>query len=110
MNYPKSLNNLLQKLSKLEEFLYLVVLFGSYARNEAKRHSDIDLLIVLKEYNEPLHHQIISLVDEAMAEADYDELLSPHIIDLNHYMKMKEYKTDLFQSITEEGDILWKAA
>ncbi len=47
----KILSRIKEKVEKLEG-VERVILYGSYARNEADEHSDINILIVVKEWGD----------------------------------------------------------
>ncbi len=112
MRTSKSLEHFIRAIDslKVKESLYLVLLFGSYARGDERFDSDIDLLIVTKARDAELHDRIIDMVDDAMASTGYEELLSPHVIPLDHYRLLKERETDFYRLLCNEGRELWKAA
>ena len=105
-----ALRYFLNNISGFKDELYCVVLFGSLARNECRPDSDIDLLLVTKKYNSEIHNRLLEMAEKAMELADYEELLAPHVISLEHFEAIKEAKSDFYKIITVEGKELWKAA
>ena len=86
----------------------MVVLFGSYARGDYDKDSDIDILVVAKSHTYKIRDKIIELVDRSMEAVDYKEMLSPIIMDTRHFDKIKKNNTDLFYFLQKEGEILWQ--
>lgn len=110
MKTPKSLKLFMEQLESVKGDLYLIMLFGSHARGEAKRYSDIDLLIVTSSNDKEVHDAIIEIAEEAMASAGYEDLLAPHVISLSHYRDIQNIQTDFYRTLVSEGKELWKAA
>ncbi len=77
----------MKKIERIKELLYsfgdkleAIVLFGSYARGNFHRYSDIDLLVVLR--NAPRHRsEKVELVLEALGE--FSEEVNPLVIGVN---------------------------
>jgi predicted nucleotidyltransferase len=109
MKKPTSLNNFLKAIKPLKRRLRMVALFGSYARGDYDRNSDIDILVVANSHDDKIREKIIELVDESMEATDYEEMLSPIIMDVRHFEKIKNNNTDLFYFLHKEGEILWQA-
>lgn len=107
MEKIKSIKEFLKRIKPFQEGLYLVELFGSYARGDYTPNSDIDLLVVLK--NRKLRGKLLDAVDSAMQAVEYRELLSPVIMDAKHYHKIKNFNSDFYHFIKKEGKTLWKA-
>lgn len=74
-----------------------VFLFGSWARGEARRSSDVDVAI---EYHVPSDRRKIAHVREALEESTI-----PYIVDV---VDMQEASTALVKEIRKDG-IVWKA-
>lgn len=106
--YPKSLREFVDLLQPYHKNLSLISLFGSYARGDWDKDSDIDVLVVSQSNDYKFRDKIYELVDKAMRAVDYDELLSPIIMDLQHYKKIKKRNSDLYYFINKEGKVLWQ--
>lgn len=102
----KSISEFLGQVRPLRKYLHLIELFGSYARGDQRESSDIDLLVVLKDNK--YRDQVLAAADSAMAAVGYQELLSPVIMDLKHYTKIKKLNSDFYYFINKEGKTLWK--
>jgi predicted nucleotidyltransferase len=76
-------------------------LFGSYARGEETEYSDIDILLIVKEYDYRLRSKLSSLSSDYSLEKDV--LISPVLTDLNAWRKNKRCETLLYQEIQKDG-------
>jgi predicted nucleotidyltransferase len=82
-----------------------IVLFGSYAREENRANSDIDILIIMK--NLKNERKITGLL--------YKELLANSIsipidflaVDYDKYNKLKDRIGYIYKTIEQEGKILY---
>lgn len=82
-------------------FVLQATLFGSKARGDSGRHSDIDILIIVEEESWPLRQKIITLAAEISLECDV--LLSPRIIGRERWEHMKRGRFSLYRNIAAEG-------
>ena len=104
-----------QKLPVMDQIVELItskisperiVLFGSYARQENKENSDIDILIIVK--NLENERKITGLL--------YKELLNTNIsipvdfiaVDYDKYNKIKNKIGYIYKTIDKEGQILYE--
>jgi predicted nucleotidyltransferase len=75
--------------------------FGSHARGTHDAWSDFDLLIVVKDKEPRLEHEIISMiVDEEMKSG---LSFTPLIKDHHAFEKEKGYQTPFYENIVREG-------
>jgi predicted nucleotidyltransferase len=109
MKIPKSLKNFLDAIRLLKDKIYMVALFGSYARGDYDKDSDIDILVVSKSHDYKLRERIVELIEKSMEAVGYKEMLSPIIMDVQHFNKIKKSNTDLYYFLNKEGKILWQA-
>jgi len=93
----KALNEFIEKMrDKLGDNLISVVLFGSSAREDWDESSDLDLLIILEEYDEiePL------LIDICVGiVVDYGVSIAPIIWDVEDLNANITYKSPLFLTL-----------
>jgi len=76
-------------------------LFGSYSTNTQTPESDIDILIIVKEYSPELQWQLSGLAsDYALA---YDVCISPILKDIEVWQKNQHYQTLFYQNIVRHG-------
>ncbi|MCS7151008.1 MAG: nucleotidyltransferase domain-containing protein [Endomicrobia bacterium] len=97
----QALNELVEKLKKLYGHnLSEVILYGSKARGDAKKYSDIDIMIVLKEYNEWYEEfeKIFSIVNEVCYK--YEILISYVIKSEEEFLNRD---TPLLLNVRKEG-------
>jgi predicted nucleotidyltransferase len=76
-------------------------LFGSYARNTQTPESDIDILIIVKEYTPVLQWQMSSLASDYALQ--YDVCIAPILKDLENWKKNQTYHTLFYQNVLREG-------
>ena len=100
--------NLLRTSPTLKNKICEIYLYGSYARGDYDEDSDIDLCVVVSGVNLRLQMNINSLVEKAMAESQYQELLSVRIESLESWEQMQQNNYPLVQNILHEGVPLWK--
>ena len=100
--------DLLQKepKEKLDNVLE-IKLFGSYARGEQTKDSDVDLFILFRHLDSDIEHWLNRLDDLAMEAVDYNDLLSTLPMGKEHWEKHERLKSPLFQAIQEDGVLLW---
>ncbi len=84
-----------------------VWVFGSKIRGEAEPDSDIDLLIVVHDYDWTLEKAMTRVAVEI--DLTYDVVLSDHVVSAERYAQMATRNEPLHRSIEQEGVDLWKA-
>ncbi|MDP2599145.1 MAG: excisionase family DNA-binding protein [Deltaproteobacteria bacterium] len=100
--------DLLQKESEEKQKNILEVrLFGSYARGEATKDSDVDLFILFRHLDSDSEHWLNHLDDLAMEAVDYNDLLSTLSMEKEHWERHERLKSPLFQAIQKDGILLW---
>lgn len=94
----QQLKNSLKKLYQNQ--LIDVILFGSYAKNKAHQHSDIDILIILK--NEFNLDEELAKTSHLVADLclEHDILISRLFMSKNYY---KNHQSALIRNIHQEG-------
>lgn len=89
------------------DFLYRIILYGSYARGEQTNESDVDIALFLKSGNtEDMHDAMTDIVVDH--ELDQGVTLSVVPIECEQYEKWRKV-SPFFQNIDKEGITLWKA-
>lgn len=78
--------------------LKAIILFGSYAREEEDKKSDIDLLIVL---NVKQPKRYLKEVIKRLSAIDKEGKISPRLTNL------KDYDPSFFQNVLREGKLLF---
>ena len=80
-----------------------IVLYGSYARGDYQKDSDIDIVAIVQGDREKLQQALKSVWDiSSDLELEYGTIVSPTVIPFAEYEK---YKTDLpyYRNIENEG-------
>lgn len=96
----------LLKSSPLKVKVAGVTLFGSQARGGAGKHSDVDLLLVLKSLNPEINQTVSHLATEAMEKGDFTEELSILRRTEEQWARMRG--TTLHRAIERDGIVLWE--
>lgn len=78
-----------------------IILFGSKVRGDYTENSDIDILVIIKEYNKKSIDTIYTLVASILVE--HSIYLSVKVWDNNNYLRIKELNTPFIQGILKEG-------
>jgi len=94
---------LVQKMSRQ---LRELVLFGSRARGNYRRDSDIDVLVLVNREDLKTWEAIQSL--SALVSLKFDLVLSALVMDEKRYKTHCQLKTLLFRNISRDGIRLWK--
>ncbi len=82
-----------------------VWIFGSKVRGDFDAESDMDLLIVVQDYNWALEKDITRIA--AQTDCTYDVVLSDHIVSATRFAQMATRQEPLYHSIEREGVDLW---
>jgi len=90
--------------------LWLLVLYGSYARGEAQPDSDVDLFVVMRQASEAVYEKVRQVAYSVMWEADFAYVFSLYLTDVYHYQTLEQHGSSFLRNIQREGKILWKAA
>jgi len=89
----------------LGEDLVKVILFGSKAKGQAKRRSDIDLLVVVGNRDLPTQKRIIEQVVETELHHNIYRL-SPMIYSVEDYEERKKMGVPFISEIETDGVVL----
>ncbi len=76
-----------------------ISLFGSKARGEGDPDSDVDVLVIINQYDRSLRRKIIDLSSDLSLE--YDVLLSPRVIGLQRWQNRQGFS--LYRNIAREA-------
>ena len=102
INEKRAVTQFINKIkTELGKNIISVNLFGSKVRGDFDRDSDIDILIIVKEYNISLVNKIVDAQVDFLLK--YDANLSPVIFSENEYLKNKELGSPFFENIEKES-------
>ena len=76
-------------------------LFGSTARNDANEISDIDILIIVKQFNYRIRKELSGLASEY--SINHGVCILPVIKDVHVWNKNKAHQTLFYQEIQKDG-------
>lgn len=99
-----TLVNLAIRLASLDGIAALII-YGSYARGEAGRRSDLDLLVLFEEAGQLQREEreTLALISQAEAEARLPVHISPLLVSLDHLEGLGD---ELLHALSCEGVIL----
>ena len=90
--------------------LWLLMLYGSYARGEAQPDSDVDLFVVLHQASEAAYEKVRQVAYRVMWEADFAYVFSLYLTDRHHYQTLKQHGSSFLRNVQRDRKVLWKAA
>jgi len=76
-------------------------LYGSKARGDDTRDSDIDLLLIITGDHPDLHHELVRLA--ARVSLEYNVLLDPRVIPIERWEYYARVRHPLWESIQRDG-------
>lgn len=102
------LNTILQQMSKVYRAVYgenvvRIILYGSYARGDNQKDSDIDIVAIVRGERAELQERLKKIWDTSSElELEYGTLVSPTVIP---FAEFEKYKEDLpyYRNIENEG-------
>lgn len=95
----KELKNLLKK--ELGEEILDIKLFGSKARGDYHKESDIDILLILERVSEKKKDRVFDVVTNILHK--YDIYFSVHIYSLKEFKQLNSIPTVFMQFIQREA-------
>jgi predicted nucleotidyltransferase len=90
---------------KYADDVVLVVLFGSKVRGDFDEESDLDVLVVVRDGDWRFRDEVALTAFEPMLE--HDIVITPLVIDLEHYRRLQRHRAPLYRNIRAEGLDLW---
>ncbi len=95
-------------VKKYGDRLLLLKLYGSKARGEAHKNSDIDILAIVDKDMWEMRDKFFDETFEVMGKYNHKFLISLLVMDEKEYNLNKEAETCLYENIVKDGIDLWK--
>lgn len=107
---PPVVANFIEQLraSALATIIDDVLLFGSHARREASKESDIDVLVVLKSLSAIQREKLLQCEEDADAESGYESAMEVIKLTRAQWATQRREQTGLYRSIEKDGISLWQ--
>lgn len=88
------------------ENIVRILLYGSYARGDYNKDSDIDIAAIVHGERYDLQQQLDQVWDiSSDLELEYETIVSPTVIPFNEYMEYKEI-IPYYKNIQKEGILI----
>ncbi|MEW6482711.1 MAG: nucleotidyltransferase domain-containing protein [bacterium] len=98
----KAIERFAEKIKdSLADNIVSIELFGSKARGDFNKESDIDLLIVVNEKSPAVREKIFDIMFEV--DPWYELMLSPRIMSIKEYQVNKAIASPFIEHIEREG-------
>ena len=95
-------------VKKYGDRLLLLKLYGSKARGDSHKYSDIDLLAVVDGDSWGMRDKFFDETFEVMEKYDLHSLISTIVFDQKEYQFEKEIRTCFYEKLERDGIDLWK--
>lgn len=93
---------------KYRNNLVLLKLFGSKARGDSQRYSDIDVLAVVEKDSWQASERMADDIFDIIEKYNYELLISLIVLDHDEFDLEKRIGTCFYENIEREGIDLWK--
>ena len=90
-------------ISELAGQIERIVVYGSYARGEARAYSDLDILIITKDKSAYLESRIRDIAYDIMWEQNFAPLISVEILEKDSFDKLGKLGSSFHRNIQNEG-------
>lgn len=112
-NLPMNINNIIDKfINGVEKILgnrlKKIILYGSYARGDYNKNSDIDIMILTNLSEDEMYEYFVKISDMAYdieEENDFDIMLSPLVKNIDKFNYWLE-TLPFYMNIQKEGVVL----
>jgi len=112
-NVPKKINNIIEEFVKgvneiLGSRVKKIILYGSYARGDYNRNSDIDIMILTDLSDKEMYSYFVKISDMAYdieAKNDFDIQLSPLLKNIDRFNYWLE-ALPFYINVQKEGVVL----
>ena len=95
-------------LTLLSGKIYLIEVFGSFARGEARENSDLDLMVVVERPASQTYRSLHSLAIDILF--DTGVFISLKIVDRASYNRMERMGAAFLKNVRPDAIELWRAA
>ncbi|MDI6792501.1 MAG: nucleotidyltransferase domain-containing protein [bacterium] len=94
-------------LKKLKDEVVLIRLFGSKARGDYHKHSDIDLLVILRHKDRKTNERLSEVEWEILEKYNFQSYISVAAYSQKEFDGFCRLQTPFAQNVAKEGISLW---
>lgn len=94
-------------LSRLPDIIQRIVMYGSHARGEAGKDSDVDVLVIVDDSSPSVVDEMRSVRYEVMERYQYHPLLSMLVLSDKDWQSLSKRSAGLKHNIEREGVTIW---
>jgi len=87
--------------SQFGKAVKMTLLYGSKARGDDTKKSDIDLFVLLDKADYKIRDKIVDLAFDLFLE--HEVLISPRVISMNEYELLKRWETSFYKNLQKDG-------
>lgn len=80
-----------------------IIMFGSKAREESQKDSDIDILVVIDTKDRLIKRKIQDLCWDVMFDNNFKAFLAPVILYKSEYLQYKKWNSSFLYNINQDG-------
>lgn len=96
-----------QLLNRLPGIIQRIVMYGSYARGEAREDSDIDVLVIVDESSPSIVEETRAARYDVMERHQYYPLLSLVVLSDKNWRELSKRSAGLKHNIERDGVTIW---
>jgi len=100
MDKEKALDSFIKRIDTFKDTISRVIVFGSYARGEAKNESDIDVLLIVKD--KKIEREVIGMAVDVLLE--HGEYISVKVLTEEEFELLKN--TGFVRNVIKEGTVI----
>jgi len=95
-----------RSLSELSGRIEGIIVYGSYARGEARADSDLDILVIVKDKSALLERRIKDIAYDIMWDQNFKPLLSVEILEKFSFDRLAKMGSSFYRNVQNEGILL----
>ena len=95
-----------RSFSELSGRIERIIVYGSYARGEARAESDLDILVIVKDKSALSESRIRDIAYDIMWDQNFKPLLSVEILEKISFDRLAKLGSSFYRNVQNEGILL----